>query len=120
MTGDYYLFIIPQERYSLQREHVLILITHLIVVLLPQLINKEEKTYNALAKDKKVTILFVCSEKCLTFAAEIKWITIMNIKKITREEALRRFKHSLEIKREWERKVAERWANEDQQKIAIV
>ena len=56
----------------------------------------------------------VYSEKNLTFAAEIKWITIMETKKITHEEALRRWKHSLEIKREWERKVAERWANEDQ------
>ena len=54
------------------------------------------------------------------FAAEIKWIAIMDIKKITHEEALRRWKHSLEIKREWERKVAERWANEDQQIIALV
>ena len=44
----------------------------------------------------------------------------MNVTKISREEALRRWKHSLEIKREWERKVAERGANEDQQKIAIV
>ena len=44
----------------------------------------------------------------------------MDIKKITHEEALHRWKHSLEIKREWERKVAERWANEDQQKIALV
>jgi hypothetical protein len=60
------------------------------------------------------------SNKVRTFAQEIKWITIMDIKKITREEALRRWKHSLEIKHEWERKVAERWANEDQQKIAIV
>ena len=42
----------------------------------------------------------------------------MDIKKITHEEALRRWKHSLEIKREWERN--ERWANEDQQKIALV
>ena len=59
------------------------------------------------------------SENMLTFAPEIKGITIMDIKKITREEALRRWKHSLEIKREWERKVAERWANEDQQKMAL-
>ena len=44
----------------------------------------------------------------------------MDIKKITHEEAFSRWKHSLEIKREWERKVAERWANEDQQKIALV
>ena len=44
----------------------------------------------------------------------------MDVKKITHEEALRRWKHSLEIKREWERKVAERWADEDQQKMAIV
>jgi len=58
-----------------------------------------------------IVFLFVNSENCLIFAAEIKWITIMDIKKITHEEALRRWKHSLEIKREWERKVAERWAN---------
>jgi hypothetical protein len=64
--------------------------------------------------------LFVYSDIILNFATEIKWIAIMDIKKITHEEALRRWKHSLEIKREWERKVAERWANEDQQKIALV
>lgn len=57
---------------------------------------------------------------CLSLQREIKRIAIMEIKKITHEEALRRWKHSLEIKREWERKVAERWANEDQQKIALV
>ena len=34
--------------------------------------------------------------------------------KSTKEEALRRWRHSLEIKREWERKVEERWAREDQ------
>lgn len=45
---------------------------------------------------------------------------MMGIKKITHEDALRRWKHSLEIKREWERKVTERWAKEDQQKIVIV
>ena len=44
----------------------------------------------------------------------------METKKITHEEALLRWKHSLEIKREWERKVAERWANEDQQKVATI
>ena len=44
----------------------------------------------------------------------------METKKITREKALCRWKHSLEIKREWERKVAERWANEDQQKIVTI
>ena len=54
------------------------------------------------------------------FAAIIMMIIIMEIKKITREEALRRWKHSLEIKSAWERKVAERWDREDQQKIAVV
>lgn len=44
----------------------------------------------------------------------------MKVKKNTREEALRRWKHSLEIKHEWERKVAERWAKEDQQEIALI
>ena len=67
-----------------------------------------------------ILFLFVYSEIIFKFEAEIKWIAIMDIKKITHEEALRRWKHSLEIKREWERKVAERWANEDQQKIALV
>ena len=66
------------------------------------------------------SFLFVYSEIMFNFAAEIKWIAIMDVKKITHEEALRRWKHSLEIKREWERKVAERWANEDQQEIALV
>ena len=31
----------------------------------------------------------------------------------------RRFKHSLEIKHEWERKVKERWEREDQQKVVL-
>ena len=44
----------------------------------------------------------------------------METKKITHEEASRRWKHSLEIKREWERKVAERWANEDVLNVKIV
>ena len=44
----------------------------------------------------------------------------MGIKKITKEEALRRWKHSLEIKHEWERKVTERWDLEDQQKVALI
>ena len=61
-------------------------------------------------------IFFVYSKTILNFAIEIKWITFMGVKKITHEEALRRWKHSLEIKRKWERRVAERWANEDQQK----
>ena len=43
----------------------------------------------------------------------------METKKVTYEEALARFKHSLEIKREWERKVMERWELEDQQKLAL-
>jgi len=33
------------------------------------------------------------------FAAEIKWIAIMDIKKITHEEALRRWKHSMKTSR---------------------
>ena len=43
----------------------------------------------------------------------------MEVKKPTYEEALARFKHSLEIKREWERKVKERWEREDQQKVVL-
>ncbi len=43
----------------------------------------------------------------------------MEAKKVTYEEALARFKHSLEIKREWERKVVERWEREDQQKVVL-
>ena len=57
---------------------------------------------------------------CLTLQQKSNGLPFMEIKKITHEEALRRWKHSLEIKREWERKVAERWANEDQQEIALV
>ena len=48
---------------------------------------------------------------CLTLQQKSNGLPFMEIKKITHEEALRRWKHSLEIKREWERKVAERWAN---------
>ena len=43
----------------------------------------------------------------------------MEIKKPTYDEALARWKHSLEIKREWERKVMERWEREDQQKVSL-
>lgn len=43
----------------------------------------------------------------------------MEIKKPTYDEALARWKHSLEIKREWERKVTERWEREDQQKVSL-
>ena len=59
-------------------------------------------------------------KKDLSLQRKSKIIITMETKKITHEEALRRWKHSLEVKREWERKVAERWANEDQQKIATV
>ena len=55
---------------------------------------------------------YICNRK--------KGIVIMEIKKITHEEALRRWKHSLEINREWERKVVERWAREDQQSVAAI
>ena len=43
----------------------------------------------------------------------------MEVKKPTYDEALARWKHSLEIKREWERKVMERWEREDQQKVSL-
>ena len=43
----------------------------------------------------------------------------MEVKKPTYEEALARFKLSLEIKHEWERKVKERWEREDQQKVVL-
>ena len=43
----------------------------------------------------------------------------MEVKKPTYDEALARWKHSLEIKREWERKVMERWELEDQQKVSL-
>lgn len=43
----------------------------------------------------------------------------MDANKITYEEALARWKHSLKIKREWERKVAERWEHEDQHNVAL-
>ncbi len=44
---------------------------------------------------------------------------IMTTKQVTYEETLARFKHSLEVKHEWERKVMERWEREDRQKIAL-
>ena len=34
----------------------------------------------------------------------------MTVKKVTYEEALARFKHSLEVKRAAERRIAEEWA----------
>ena len=43
----------------------------------------------------------------------------MEVKKPTYDEALARWKHSLEIKREWERKVMERWEREDQHKVSL-
>lgn len=43
----------------------------------------------------------------------------MEAKKVTYEEALARFKHSLEVKHEWERKVVERWKREEQENIAL-
>ncbi len=43
----------------------------------------------------------------------------MEAKKITYEEALARWRHSLEIKREWEQKVVERWEREDKQKVIL-
>ena len=58
--------------------------------------------------------------KNLTLQRKSKNIITLETKKITHEEALRRWKHSLEVKREWEREVAERWANEDQQKISTI
>ena len=42
----------------------------------------------------------------------------MEAKKVTYEEALARFKHSLEVKHEWERKVVERWKRIASQKQA--
>ena len=41
----------------------------------------------------------------------------MEVKKVTYEQALARFKHSLEVKHEWERKVVERWQREYQQTV---
>ena len=46
---------------------------------------------------------------CLSLQREIKRIAIMEIKKITHEEALARFKRSLEIKRNAEKRMAEEW-----------
>ena len=37
MILHFYLFIIPQESYSLQWEHVFILVAHFVVVFLPHL-----------------------------------------------------------------------------------
>ena len=45
----------------------------------------------------------------LNFAAQIEFNRIMDIKKVTYEEALARFKRSLEIKRNAEERMAEEW-----------
>lgn len=37
----------------------------------------------------------------------------------TYKETLERWKHSLQIKKEWEQKVVDRWEREDQQKIVL-
>ena len=52
-------------------------------------------------------------------ASNDNYDSIMEVKKVTYDEALARWKHSLEIKREWERKVMERWEREDQQKVSL-
>lgn len=56
--------------------------------------------------------MYLCS-------ANNKYVQIMEAKKVTYEEALARFKHSLEVKHEWERKVVERWKREEQENIAL-
>ena len=38
------------------------------------------------------------------------YVTVMDVKKVTYEEALARFKHSLEVKRAAEKRIAEEWA----------
>ncbi len=49
--------------------------------------------------------------KCLNLQRQnSKFTTIMDIKKVTYEEALARFKHSLEVKRAAEKRMAEEWA----------
>ena len=55
--------------------------------------------------------MYLCS-------ANNKYVQIMEAKKVTYEEALARFKHSLEVKHEWERKVVERWKRIASQKQA--
>ena len=46
---------------------------------------------------------------CLSLQRQNKCIWIMDIKKVTYEEALARFKRSLEIKRNAEKRMAEEW-----------
>lgn len=48
--------------------------------------------------------------KLRIFAADNDKDSIMDIKKVTYDEALARFKHSLEIKRAAEKRIAEEWA----------
>ena len=55
------------------------------------------------------SLLLVISEFMLIFAATKTNIWIMDIKKVTYEEALARFKRSLEIKRNAEKRMAEEW-----------
>ena len=63
--------------------------------------------------------LVLCSLIRIFAASNVKYGSIMEVKKVTYDEALARWKHSLEIKREWERKVIERWEREDQQKVSL-
>ena len=55
-------------------------------------------------------VLLVISDLICNFAASnVKYIRVMEIKKVTYEEALARFKRSLEIKRNAEKRMAEEW-----------
>jgi hypothetical protein len=54
--------------------------------------------------------LLVISDLICNFtASNVKYIRVMEIKKVTYEEALARFKRSLEIKRNAEKRMAEEW-----------
>ena len=47
---------------------------------------------------------------CLSLQRQIGIRSNMEVKKVTYEEALARFKHSLEVKRAAEKRIAEEWA----------
>ena len=53
--------------------------------------------------------LLIC-DLCLPLRPETKESKYMVIKKVSYEEALARFKHSLEVKRAAEKRIADEWA----------
>ena len=56
-------------------------------------------------------LFFASSRKLyLSLRPETRRFTTMDVKKVTYEEALARFRHSLEVKRAAEKRIAEEWA----------